>query len=164
MLGPQRGPVRLFRWFPVRWLLWLLPLLLAGCDWAAWMGDHDGDGYAACPGGLGSSDGKTARELECDCNDGDPEINPDAEEQCDGIDNDCSGVSSDDLDGIDDGPLYQEMWLDTDGDGHGAEGSNARRCNTLLEGYAYTADDCDDTSRDIFPQRPGAVRRRRQQL
>ena len=38
--------------------------------------DDDGDGFA---------------EVDNDCNDSDPEVNPAATEVCDGIDNDCNG-------------------------------------------------------------------------
>ncbi len=39
-------------------------------------GDTDGDGYS---------------ENEGDCDDTDPAINPDAQEACDGVDNNCDG-------------------------------------------------------------------------
>ncbi|MEM9463035.1 MAG: CotH kinase family protein, partial [Myxococcota bacterium] len=42
--------------------------------------DADGDGYGPC---------------FADCDEGDPAINPDAEELCDGIDNDCTGFADD---------------------------------------------------------------------
>ncbi len=86
--------------------LLLLALLLAGCqnvtivdtDCPAdaaelWFLDADGDGFGltdefevACdpPDGYVSEDG--------DCDDDDPARNPDAREDCDGIDNDCNGL------------------------------------------------------------------------
>ena len=47
--------------------------------------DEDGDGYGvAAPGHEGQYESD-----ELDCDDSDPEINPAAEELCDGIDNNC---------------------------------------------------------------------------
>ncbi|MFM7204134.1 MAG: putative metal-binding motif-containing protein, partial [Myxococcota bacterium] len=59
--------------------------------------DGDGDGYHA----------------ESDCDDGNPAINPDAVEACDGLDNDCSGVADDRV----------VLYPDADGDGIGARDS-----------------------------------------
>jgi len=39
--------------------------------------DRDGDGFTICGG---------------DCNDNNADINPDATEICDGVDNDCDGM------------------------------------------------------------------------
>ena len=51
------------------------------CDGSAGTEDADGDGYLACE----------------DCNDSNADINPDADEICDELDNNCDG----DLDGSD---------------------------------------------------------------
>ena len=59
--------------------------------------DGDGDGFAA----------------DVDCNDIDPTVNPDAEERCDGIDNNCDGLT--DTDASD-----RTVWyIDRDADGYG---------------------------------------------
>ncbi|MDP7114061.1 MAG: MopE-related protein, partial [Myxococcota bacterium] len=62
------------------------------CDGAAEDVDADGDGYldVACGG--------------ADCDDADAEIQPEADEVCDGADNDCDG-NTDDVDGDGDGYL-----------------------------------------------------------
>ena len=90
--------------------------------------DLDGDGY-----GL----------LEGDCDDSDPNINPDAEEICDFIDNNCNGL-------IDEGA--EKIWfLDEDGDGFGTFEDPIYRCEAL-PGYTDNDLDCDDTDPNIIPE------------
>ena len=81
--------------------------------------DSDGDGYGVtesevigCEGldGYVSDDG--------DCNDSDATIHPSATEMCDDVDHDCSGATDD----IPDDATFT-YYLDSDGDGYGAEGS-----------------------------------------
>ena len=52
-----------------------------------------------------------------DCDDDDPEINPDAFDECDGRDNNCDG-EADELDGDLDGDGLSDC-IDPDGDGDG---------------------------------------------
>src|SRR6478735_5260521 len=74
--------------------------------------DADRDGYGAgeaepvCPG----TEGYAERALDCD--DEDPEVNPDVEEQCNGIDDDCNGTPDNGLDST-------NFYADEDGDGFG---------------------------------------------
>jgi len=95
--------------------------------------DADGDGYMACddcddddpdayPGDL---DGDGYDACDDDCDDSDPDVNPGADELCDGIDNDCDGA-------IDD--------VDADGDGHPHEDCGG--------------DDCDDEDAAVNPDEP----------
>jgi hypothetical protein len=89
------------------------------------------------------SDGFTSEE---DCNDGDAEVNADAEERCDGIDNDCSG----EVDDVTDGSVF---YVDLDADGYGDDTRSVQACDAP-EGYAAVGGDCDDLSREAFPGAP----------
>jgi len=81
-------------------------------DAAANLDDADGDGFDTC-----GDD-----EVDPDCDDTSDDVFPGAAEVCDGVDNDCDGVT----DGI-----------DADGDGHSPE-----ECGGA---------DCDDTDADVHP-------------
>ena len=117
-------------------------------DVPSWVRDADGDGWGtdvevapveACfaPSGYVSAD------LASDCDDEDPEINPDAEELCDGVDNDCSG----EVDDADDA----EIWYpDADGDGFGLDEGYGYYCEEP-EDSTQTSGDCDDEDPEINP-------------
>jgi uncharacterized protein YkwD len=76
-----------------------------------------------------------------DCNDGDAEEHPDAEERLDGIDNDCDGD-------IDEGSVT--YYRDVDGDGFGSA-SDPLVAMEVLPGYVDNADDCDDNNAEVSP-------------
>ncbi|MCB9762488.1 MAG: putative metal-binding motif-containing protein [Alphaproteobacteria bacterium] len=111
-------------------------------------GDEDADGYGdpaqavtSCehPAGLaGNGD---------DCDDADPTINPEADEVCDGVDNDCDGEV--DVDAVD----ALTAFADVDGDGFGDDAAALESC-ALPEGYTLTGGDCDDTRSDVYPEAP----------
>ncbi|MBN2798201.1 MAG: putative metal-binding motif-containing protein, partial [Deltaproteobacteria bacterium] len=74
-------------------LAMLLSLSLVGCRSAVpVLGDADGDGFST----------------DVDCDDDDAGVNPDADEVCDGRDNDCDGE-------VDDG-VTLTFFRDSDGD------------------------------------------------
>jgi hypothetical protein len=108
--------------------------------------DLDGDGFGtdeltstacAAPSGFVSADG--------DCDESDGAINPDAEEVCDGVDNDCDGT----VDGSSVGAL-STFYLDSDLDGYGDPAVSVEDCEEP-SGYVSNADDCDDSSADASP-------------
>ena len=88
--------------------------------------DADSDGWA----------------LGDDCDDSDPDANPDADEVCNGIDDDCDGT-------IDSGAVDAlSLYPDADGDGFGALDPIVT-CDPKA-GIA-TGTDCDDTNPDVNP-------------
>jgi uncharacterized protein (TIGR03382 family) len=103
--------------------------------------DLDGDGFAAestvdaCAPPLGVWPSG-------DCDDADPGRAPGRAEVCDGVDQDCDGLTDDDAaDAV-------EWWLDGDGDGFGAE--VVRACADP-GGTAPVGGDCDDADPDAWP-------------
>ncbi len=104
----------------------LLCLAATGCR----SDDRDGDGFTPDDG---------------DCDDESALVHPDAEEVCDGVDNDCNGEVDDDAtDAL-------VIWTDDDGDGFGDLESEVRSCEPDPEGTADNADDCDDGDPDVHP-------------
>jgi len=115
-----------------------------------WYADADGDGY-------GDPDDTVADLAECgqpsgyvsddtDCDDADASINPAADEYCDGVDSDCSGVADDDY------ALDASTWYaDADGDGFG-DGDNSTTACEAPSGYVEDDSDCDDGDASVHPE------------
>ncbi|MFA6132148.1 MAG: putative metal-binding motif-containing protein, partial [Patescibacteria group bacterium] len=82
-----------------------------------------------------------------DCDDQNIAINPDAEETCDDLDNDCDGEIDDDDFGIADQTLW---YLDEDADGFGTEHVWVWACDHP-SGYVLDNDDCDDSDATVNP-------------
>jgi hypothetical protein len=113
-------------------------------DAPTWYYDADEDGYAGSPRqGCTQQHGEEAEPSDCDDRDGD--IHPEADELCDGEDNDCDGTVDED-DAID-APTW---YADDDGDGYGDEGDPTAACDQPT-GYVGGGEDCDDTDPDSFP-------------
>jgi hypothetical protein len=91
--------------------------------------DVDGDGFNA----------------EDDCDDSNGAIHPDADEVCDGLDNNCDG----DVD--EDSATDAATWYaDADGDGYGDDNSASTAC-TQPAGATASGGDCDDTDPTFHP-------------
>ncbi|MEC7984038.1 MAG: putative metal-binding motif-containing protein, partial [Myxococcota bacterium] len=89
--------------------------------------DIDADGFAS----------------DIDCNDTDADIHPNAEEICNGIDDNCNQqIDADDPDAIN----LNEGFIDEDEDGFGVEPHIASCANV-----APVAGDCDDTNSSVNP-------------
>lgn len=88
------------------------------------------------------ADGSPAMD---DCNDRDPEVSPDADERCDGKDNDCDGSIDEQ------GAVGETIWYrDADGDGWGTANTSVSACDAPPE-YAAKAGDCDDSDARFHP-------------
>ena len=109
--------------------------------------DNDGDGVGVGnPIPFCSNPGAGYATVDGDCNDFDDTIYPGATEICDGLDNNCDGVT-------DEGLTFTDYWLDIDGDGYGT-GLVVSSCISPGPNYATQDGDCDDTDNSIYP---GAV-------
>ncbi len=107
--------------------------------------DNDGDAFGQNSSAqtLCQNPGVGYVTLGGDCDDSNASINPNATEICDGIDNDCNGLT-------DDGLLFAMYYVDADGDGFGDEATGVESCsqpqNTITIGG-----DCDDANDQIYP-------------
>ena len=106
--------------------------------------DEDGDGFGTGPAERVCALGEDYVDNGVDCNDADPLIHPDAEEVCNGIDDDCSGE-------IDQGFNSRLYYPDEDGDGFGAPFPAQRSCVSPGDGWVRNSRDCDDENPDIHP-------------
>ena len=121
---------------------------IGASDMVNWYFDDDGDGYGgdvvaivAC-----SADGGLVDNSD-DCNDGDIQVFPGADEMCNGADDDCDDeIDEDAVDPI-------TFYVDSDGDGYGTDTETTEACDPP-DGFASNSDDCNDESADISP---GAV-------
>jgi formylglycine-generating enzyme required for sulfatase activity len=109
------------------------------CDLSAFA-DADGDGFGD------ASDARTVCAVEAgvsarsgDCDDDNPNVNPDAAETCDGLDNDCDGqVDPDSAQGT------SMFFRDVDADGWG-DGTDSVAACTVPDGFVDLEGDCADT-------------------
>ena len=84
-------------------------------------------------------------ETAGDCDDADPAVNPDAEEVCDEIDNNCNALV-DDEDPCEGPNEYYQTTMEM--------GTEHRVCRDVLyqpEDYVSTAGNCDDTDPAVNP-------------
>ncbi len=118
-------------------------------DVVAWYPDADGDDYG----------NQNAQQMACfaptpdyirtghDCDDTRSAVNPDGEDICNGLDDNCDGD-------VDENPL---VWaLDDDGDDYGDASVTVLSCNRPSSRYVSDQTDCNDADAQVFP---GAVER-----
>lgn len=105
--------------------------------------DHDGWGYDDAPN-FSCTPLPDSSLRRGDCADLNAAAHPDADEVCNGIDDNCDGV-------VDNHPLDGRPWyLDSDGDGYGA-GFGATRACVAPTGTVSRAGDCDDSRPGVSP-------------
>ena len=111
-----------------------------------WYLDADGDDWGlsedteyGCeqPEGYGANAG--------DCDDARSDVNPDADEVCNDIDDDCDGEI--DVDAVDAAAWY----LDADGDGFGDPDTLEYACTRLSSLFVSNDEDCDDSEEEVNP-------------
>ena len=115
-------------------------------DASLWYADIDGDGYG--DGGDSATSCSAPTDYvadDTDCDDSSASINPDADEYCDGHDDDCDG-DVDEESAVDAVTWY----LDGDGDGYGLDSSTRDECSQP-SGYAAYGGDCDDADTAYNP-------------
>jgi hypothetical protein len=110
-----------------------------------WYPDADGDGFGERGAPISSCEPEDAWVREgLDCNDDDPTIHPDADEVCDGVDQNCDElVDNDPTDGT-------RYFPDVDEDGAGDRDAGEVVCESP-EGWIEVGGDCDDTNPAINP-------------
>ncbi len=107
--------------------------------------DADGDGIGSDASAAACQSSTGFVRAAGDCDDTRSDVYPEAEEFCDGVDNDCDG--SVDENG---GATVPTWYLDADGDLYGAAEAPIESC-TQPVGYAAVAGDCDDADATANP-------------
>ncbi|MCB9613603.1 MAG: putative metal-binding motif-containing protein [Sandaracinus sp.] len=101
-------------------------------------GDEASEGVMVCPGEPGYS------PVRDDCDDTAPTRHRAQLEICDGLDNDCDGVS-------DEAPVSVPWYPDEDDDGFGAAGGTVVISCAPVPGYSTRSSDCNDADRMVNP-------------
>ncbi len=114
-------------------------------DASVWYLDDDSDGHGGSTSLADCDQPSSYVDNTDDCDDADGDISPDADEECDSVDNDCDG----DVD--EDSAIDADTWYaDSDGDGYGDASTSTQACDQPSN-YVDDTDDCDDTDGDVNP-------------
>lgn len=108
--------------------------------------DVDGDGFGAMGTGVSACAVQAGRVTNgSDCNDADPTVKPGAPERCNGVDDDCDGLT-------DEGLTFTAYYVDMDGDGFGT--GPAQNACLPVAGRVTNASDCNDGDPMVKPGAP----------
>ncbi len=116
---------------------------------SSWYADRDVDGFGdpdQVVYGCTAPPGDTAKNGD-DCDDDDAEVNPDALEVCNNMDDDCDGLVDDDDPDVDPA-LMRDFWIDNDEDTYGDPLVGLTACR-LPTGYVENDLDCDDSDANL---------------
>jgi hypothetical protein len=113
------------------------------CD-PSTLGELDRDDDGATDARCCNTDPAGVARCGGDCYDLSAAVHPDAEEVCDGYDNDCDGETDEDT--------QVRRYRDKDGDGHGSK-EEIEVCDGA-PGSASVDDDCDDRNATVHPGMP----------
>jgi hypothetical protein len=110
--------------------------------------DDDGDCFCEASSCYGSITSNCVTVDGDDCDDGNPDINPDALEVCDGDDNNCDGDTDDDS------SIDAQVWYaDLDSDSYGDPSTSVLQCYQPVN-HVLNGTDCNDGDTNINPSRP----------
>lgn len=115
-------------------------------DAGTYYADLDGDGYGSTKNSVTACDMPEGYiEDGSDCNDVEAMVNPDADEYCDMIDNNCDG-EVDEATALD----ATDWYSDSDGDGFGNIDAVTRQCY-IPENHSANSDDSNDAEAGVNP-------------
>ena len=118
----------------------------AGCDLQLYV-DQDGDGFGSGPKVENCSDKTGLVENDSDCNDADPNVNPNVVENCATPEDDNCDGSANEIDGEN----CTTWYADSDDDSFGANDDLLCACSPYNEYSSATSGDCDDTDPNTNP-------------
>ncbi|MDH5490647.1 MAG: MopE-related protein [Myxococcales bacterium] len=125
------------------------------CDPSTYGPDADADGFIGAGCCNATPDGSIA--CGADCDDASADVRPTALESCNGVDDDCDGLTDEEV--------LSFYYPDCDGDGYGESGAVARGacatptappvgCVGGVGGWSEASNDCDDAESAIHPWAP----------